>query len=49
MQDNKLKIWIENGLNNKVNVEVEDFFCVKLDHYIWRSINGKSEASSDSD
>ena len=24
-------------------------FCAKLDHYIWRSINGKSEASSDSD
>ena len=22
MQDNKLKIWIENGLNNKANVEV---------------------------
>ena len=24
-------------------------FCAKLDHYTWRSINGKSEASSDSD
>ena len=24
-------------------------FCAKLDYYIWRSINDKSEASSDSD